>query len=166
MTADLHPLARGREARAPELVGADHLRPLVERARARDRRPRDGERVVGEVRPDLRDARDRREPADVAGRDDEREPVGDEPVALDDLQRSGSPCAGCASARAWAAAMRRPSAGSRAEVSERRASSDGAFRVTITSVVGTGARGDAAARERDGGRSRRAEEERGVSECG
>ena len=58
------------ERRAPELVGADQLRAAVE------------QRAVGDVRPDLRDARDvSRQPAELGAGEDDGEPVEDDLVA-------------------------------------------------------------------------------------
>ena len=78
---DLHAVPCGRERRPPELVGADHLRPLVEQLASRDRGAANRERVVGHVGPDLGDPGNVRQELDVRGRHDEREAVGDDPVA-------------------------------------------------------------------------------------
>ena len=67
---DLHPVAGRLEVRAPELVGADLLRAELHR-----------ERVVANVRPDLRDARNVCELRDLRAREDDGEAVRDEPVA-------------------------------------------------------------------------------------
>ena len=165
MIADLHPVARGREAGAPELVGADHLRALGERG-ARDTVTVDAR--VGDVRPDLRDARDRRErgrrPRSGRRARSRRRRSGSASAILrardrrEQVPRRLRLRGGELAARtvAW-----------RAEVSDRpKAVSDGAFRVTIDLGRRHGACRQAAAGERDGGRSRRSEEERGVSECG
>ena len=67
--ADLHPVARGVEVRAPECVGADLFRAAGV-----------AQRVVAHIRPDLGDALNLSQLRDLGAGQDDCEPVRHEPV--------------------------------------------------------------------------------------